>query len=448
MVLPDEIFCHKYIEILFGEVLMRKIRLPYYKTYMEVEIHEQNLKGVLENKQYKFNEITDLDKQRNLVIESMKNPIGSKTLRELSFKKQKVLIVTSDHTRGVPSKITLPIILEEIRRGNPDAEITIIIATGLHRATTKEEQINMFGEKIVENENIFVHDAFDDNQNEYVCQLPSGASFSVNKLALESDLLVCEGFIEPHFFAGFSGGRKSILPGISSAVTVNENHSSKAVGDYNSKSGIIHGNIIHEDMIFASRKVGVDFILNVALNSKKEIIASFAGDLEKAHEFGCNFVTKISKIPAVTGDIVITTNGGYPLDQNLYQCPKSAATAETCAGESGIIILVASCIDGAGGKHFQELMTAGIPKEIYNKLMNIPPKETISEQWSAQIFSQIMLKHKIILVTDYFDHKLIKKMNMIPASNPQEALDIAYSLKGVDAQVVVIPDGVSVIAIK
>ncbi|MDR7871544.1 MAG: nickel-dependent lactate racemase [Tissierellaceae bacterium] len=424
---------------------MRRINLPYYNGTVTVEVANKNLKGILTNNAHEFRPNLS---QEELVKESLSNPIGSKKLSELSKEKKNVLVVTSDHTRGVPSKITLPLLLAEIRKGNPDANITIIIATGLHRATTEEEQRKMFGNEIVDNEKILVHDAFDDSQMEYVCELPSGASFVINKIALESDLIVCEGFIEPHFFAGFSGGRKSILPGICSAETVNENHSSKAIAHTKSKSGIIHGNIIHEDMIFASKKIGVDFILNVALNSNKEIIASFAGDLVEAHEIGCQFVTNLSRVPAITGDIVITSNGGYPLDQNLYQCPKAASTAEMCAGESGIIILVASCADGIGGTHFEEIMLSGTPEEIFEKLMSIPPKETIPEQWSAQIFSQMMLKHQIILVTNNLKDELINELNMIPAKTPQEALDIAYSIKGNDASVVVIPDGVAVIAVK
>lgn len=423
---------------------MQKINLPYYKSHLNVSVDHSNLKAVLENKMHDF--YSDKS-QSDLVLESLENPIGSQKLSELAVGKNKVLIVTSDHTRSVPSRITLPLLLSEIRKGNPDSDITIIIATGLHRPTTEEEQRTMFGDEIVDNEKIVIHNAFDDAQMEYVCQLPSGASFSVNKLALECDLLVAEGFIEPHFFAGFSGGRKSILPGISSAVTINENHSSIAIDDKNSHCAIMKGNVINEDMIFAANKVGVDFILNVTLNTKKEIIASFAGELEKAHDAGCKFVTDLSRASVITGDIVITSVGGYPLDQNLYQSPKAASTAEACAGDSGVIILVASCIDGIGGTHFEEIMLSGTSKEIYEKLMSIPPKETIPEQWCAQIFSKMMLKHKIILVTDYLKPDLIRRLNMIPASTPDEALEIAYAIKGKDAQVVVIPDGVSVIAV-
>jgi len=385
--------------------------------------------------------------QEELIASALANPVGAAQLRDLAKGKEKVVVVTSDHTRAMPSKLTLPALLAEIRLGNPQADITIIIATGLHRATTEEEQRRMFGDAIVDNEKIVVHDAFDDSAMEFICTLPSGASLVINKQVAHTDLLVCEGFIEPHFFAGFSGGRKSILPGVCSAETVNENHSARAIAHGKSKAGVLQGNVIHEDMIFAARKVGVDFILNVALDEDKKIIAAFAGDVESAHEAGCQFVTDLSRAISVTGDIVITSVGGYPLDQNLYQSPKAASTAQACAGEDGVIILVAGCVDGLGGTHFKELMLGGTVQQIHEKIMAIPDKETIPEQWCAQIFSDMLMKHKIILVTTNLNSELICKVNMIPAATVQEALAMAYEIKGSDAQVVVIPDGVSVIAV-
>lgn len=306
----------------------------------------------------------------------------------------------------------------------------------------------MFGDNIVDNEKIVVNQAFVDEDFERVCELPSGAELWVNKLALHCDLLVTEGFIEPHFFAGFSGGRKSILPGICSQETVNENHSFKAIASPYAATGVLEHNPIHEDMIFAARKVNVQFTFNVALDGKKKIVAAFAGDLEESHAKGVEFIREMSQCPSITGDIVITSNGGYPLDQNLYQSPKAVATAEACAGEDGVIIMCCSCFDGMGGTHFEKLIVAGTPEEIEADLSKIPPKETIPEQWCAQIYSRILKKHKVILVTTYLDHELVKKANMIPASSPDEALAMAREMKGQDAKVVVIPDGVSVLAVK
>lgn len=424
--------------------MKKTIPIPYYTSTLDLHVDEENLKAVITAKMHEFKADKSED---DLIREALNNPIGTPPLRELAKGKNKVVLVTSDHTRAVPSKITLPLELEEIRKGNPDADITILIATGLHRPTTEEEQRRMFGDAIVDNEKIVVNHAFEPDEFVNMGTLPSGAEFHVNKLATECDLLICEGFIEPHFFAGFSGGRKSILPGICSQETVNENHSYKAIASKYSKTGVLEHNPIHEDMVYAARLVNVQFILNVALNAEKKVIAAWAGDLEKAHEEGVAFIREWSQCPSITGDIVVTSNGGYPLDQNLYQSPKAVATAEACAGEDGVIIMCCSCADGMGGTHFEKLIQMGTPEEIDAYLSKIPPKETIPEQWCPQIYARILHKHKMILVTTYLDPDLVRKCNMIPASTPDEALEIAYELKGRDASVVVIPDGVSVLAV-
>ena len=409
---------------------------------MDLHIEEENLKAVVEAGAHGAEA---RQSEEELVQEALAHPIGSKKLSELAVGKKKVVIVTSDHTRAVPSKITLPLELREIRRGNPDAEITILIATGLHRATMQEEQRRMFGDAIVDHERIVVNDAYAVDDFVDMGRLPSGAVFYVNKLAAECDLLICEGFIEPHFFAGFSGGRKSILPGICSQETVKINHSYQAVASPYARAGILEQNPIHEDMLDAAHKVNVQFILNVALDGKKRVIAAWAGDLEKAHEQGVRFVREEAKCSCVTGDIVVTGNGGYPLDQNLYQGSKAVSTAELCAGEKGIIILCCSCMDGMGGTYFSKLIQMGTPEEIDTYLAGLPVEETKPEQWNLQVYVRVLRKHKVILVTEGLEAEMIERCNMIPARTPDEAVEIAYGIKGSDARVVVIPDGVSVL---
>lgn len=424
---------------------MKTIPIPYHTGHMQLHIAEENLAAVLTAESDSWDPGKD---EVSLVQEALENPIGTPRLRELSRGKQRVTLVTSDHTRAVPSKLTLPLLLAEIRAGNPDAQITILVATGLHRATTEAEMRNMFGDEIVDHERIAVNHAFCPEEFTFLGTLPSGAEFHVNTLAAECDLLVTEGFIEPHFFAGFSGGRKSILPGICDKNTVNENHSYKAISSPWATTGVLEKNPVHEDMVVAARRVKVGFILNVAQNSGKKIIAAFAGDLEQAHAAGVEFVQRRSQCPAVTGDIVITSNGGYPLDQNLYQTPKAVSTAAACAGEDGVIIMSASCVDGMGGSCFSKLIQRGTVDQIDQYLSRIPPKETISEQWCAQIYARILKKHPVILVTTYLDRETVEKANMRHASSVDEALEMAYAIKGQKARVVVIPDGVSVLAVK
>lgn len=423
---------------------MQTIPLPYGTGTLDLHIDEECLEALVEAP---MGSLEPDPSEEELVLHALRNPVGTPPLAELARGKDKIVLVTSDHTRAVPSRLTLPLLLAEIRRGNPLADITILVATGLHRATTETEQRRMFGDAIVDAEHIVVSNAFDPSLFVDLGTLPSGAGFKVHHLATEADLLVCEGFIEPHFFAGFSGGRKSILPGICAEETVKENHSYRAIADPHALTGVLAGNPIHEDMVVAARRVNVQFILNVALNARKQVIGAWAGDLEQAHEAGVAYVRRWSQCPPVVGDIVVTTNGGYPLDQNLYQSPKAVATAEACAGEDGVIIMCCSCSDGMGGTNFEELMQLGTPAEIDAKLAAIPAKETIPEQWCPQIYARILSKHPVVLVTDHLDPALVRRCNMIPAATPDEALAIARGLRGNDARVVVIPDGVSVLAV-
>jgi len=423
---------------------MQTIKIPYHTGNTEIHVEEENLKSVIVANTHGFKSEKG---EVELIKEALANPIGSKSLKELAEGKKKIVLVTSDHTRAVPSKITLPILLDEIRQGSPDAEIVILVATGLHRPTTVEEQRKMFGDVIVDNEKIVVNNAFKPEEFVNLGTLPSGAEFCVNKLAVECDLLVTEGFIEPHFFAGFSGGRKSILPGICSEETVNENHSFKAIASPYAASGVLEKNPVHEDMLAAAKRVNVQFILNVALNGEKKVIGAFAGDLEEAHAKGVEFVRSLAQCSKVTGDIVVTSNGGYPLDQNLYQSVKAVSTAEICCKEDAVIIMCCGCADGMGGENFEKLMTMGTAEEIEDYLSKIPAKNSIPEQWNVQVYVRALKKHKVILVTDIMDHDHIRRANMIPTSNPDEALALAREMKGKDAEVVVIPDGVAVVIV-
>ena len=418
----------------------RTIGIPYGHGSLELALREGD--RVIEGE---ISAVAPSAPAEELVRRALESPLGTPRLSELARDARSVVIVTSDHTRAMPSAITLPLLLEEVRRGNPDAEITILVATGLHRATTPDEQRAMFGSKIVESERIVVHDAFDESAHVDLGTLPSGACFFVDRLVTTCDLLVTEGFIEPHFFAGFSGGRKSILPGVCSERTVKENHSYRAIASDRARSAVLDGNPIHLDMVEAARRVNVAFILNVALNGSKEFIGAWAGDVERAHEEGVRFVSGLTQRPVETADIVITGNGGYPLDQNLYQSPKAASTAAEYAGEDGVIILCCRCEDGMGSENFERLMQLGSPEEIDAHLSAIPAHETIPEQWCAQIYSRILRRHRLILVSDGLDPKLVSRLNMTPARTLDEALALARDVKGADASVIVIPDGVNVV---
>lgn len=423
---------------------MKEVKLPYGKEFIELEVDDNVDILVSQAGEFKAEK-----SEEDLVRDALLNPIGSERLSDLVKGKEKITIITSDHTRPVPSHITMPILLEEIRSTNPEADITILIATGFHRPTTHEELVNKFGEEIVNNEKIIVHKSGVDEDMVELDRLPSGGRLLLNKHAINTDLLISEGFIEPHFFAGFSGGRKSVLPGVASEKTVLANHCSKFIASDYSRTGILDENPIHKDMAFAAEQARLAFILNVVIDAEKKIINAFAGDRVKAHARGCDFVRGLSTIEGVNADIAITSNGGYPLDQNVYQSVKSMTAAEAAAADDGIIIEVSRCNDGHGGESFYKTFKeAADPKDIEDRVLQIPMEETIADQWEIQILARILVRHKVIFVTDPENKQLIEDMHMTYAASLEEALAMAREIKGEDAKIAFVPDGVSVIVNK
>ncbi len=422
---------------------MAHFELPYGKGSLPFDIDDSRVNGVL------LSHIEEYDPgktQEELVAGSLACPIASESLAELAKGKKKITVISSDHTRPVPSRIIMPQILAEIRRGNPDADITILIATGCHRETRKEELIDKFGPEIVEKEHIVVHDC-DDVENQVMLGiLPSGGECWVNRLAVDADLLVAEGFIEPHFFAGFSGGRKSILPGVAGRTTVLANHCSEFIADPCSRAAVLEGNPIHKDMVWAAEHAGLRFIVNVVLNGAHDIIHCVSGDLVQAHEAGCSFLESLCCVEPVYSDIVISTNGGYPLDQNVYQSVKGMTGAEGTVNQDGVIIMLSKSADGHGGEAFcKEMQASDDLQALMDGWMARDRNQTLPDQWQAQIFVRVLQKARLVYISDSED-ELIRSLHMTPAHSMDEAMKLAEQMLGkTDAKVTVIPDGVSVV---
>lgn len=419
-----------------------KFLLPYGKEKLSLQIEEDHLAGVL------LSELHDFKPSKSgseLVQEALENPIGSPRLCEMSVDKKNIVIISSDHTRPVPSHIIMPLLLAEIRKGNPEAEITILISTGLHRTTTTKELEAKFGKEIIENETIIVHDC-DNHPMTYLGKLPSGGNLIINKIATDADLLIAEGFIEPHFFAGFSGGRKSVLPGVASRETVMYNHNSGFIANPFARTGVIDGNPIHNDMLYAARAARLDFIVNVVIDAQHAPIFAVAGDCDLAHRVGREFLASKCQVDAAPADIVVSTNGGYPLDQNIYQAVKGMTAAEATVKEGGVIIMVSKASDGHGGKSFHETFR---DERDLNRMMQTfldrKPEETIVDQWQSQIFARVLLKATVIFVSSCED-KLVEDLHMIPAHSIEDALEKAKAIVNKkDYRLTVIPDGVAVI---
>lgn len=422
---------------------MKKILFPYGKEHLSYEFSENELSAVLTSS---IEEYKATKSGAELVKEALLNPIGSKRLSELAKGKKNIVIIASDHTRPVPSKQIIPFMLEEIRSTAPDARVTLLIATGCHRGTTKDELVAKFGEEIVQNENIFIHDCDDRENLVNIGTLPSGGECEINRLAYEADLLVAEGFIEPHFFAGFSGGRKSVLPGVAGRTTVLSNHCSEFIADPHSRTGILEGNPIHNDMIWAAKTAKLQFIVNVVLNAEKNTIFAVAGDPFAAHEKGTKFLEALCGAKAVPSDIVISTNGGYPLDQNVYQSVKGMTAAEATVKMGGVVIMISKSADGVAGDHFYHQMAdePDIDKTL-DLLMKRGRNETLPDQWMTHILIRILKRAKVVYISDAPDD-IIRDMHLIPAHSIEEALKLAKEIIGKDdVKIAAIPDGVSVI---
>ena len=418
------------------------ISIPYGRERLTAQIPEERINGVLCSRLESYTPATG---ETELVRQALANPIGSATLEELSRGKQNIVLIASDHTRPVPSKVLVPPMLEAIRRGNPDAKITILIATGCHRGTTKAELIEKFGPEIVAREQIAIHDCADDANMVTLGTLPSGGELRINRIAAEADLLVSEGFIEPHFFAGFSGGRKSVLPGIVARETVYWNHNADFIGDPHARTGILEGNPLHRDMVWAARTAKLQFICNVVINAKHQVMGAFAGDVEQAHLAGTEFLKGLCQAPRTPADIVITTNNGYPLDQNIYQAVKGMTAGEATCNEGGVIIMAAACEDGHGGESFMRTMTQDkSPQQILAEIQATPPAKTVPDQWESQILARILCRFHVVLISRA-DPDLVRAMKMHPASSIDEALQIAETLLKKSGSVTVIPEGISTI---
>jgi nickel-dependent lactate racemase len=419
-----------------------EIKLPFDDGFLNAVIPDERLAGVMAPHPAS----TESPRQEYLAQKALEEPISSLRLRELAAGKNKILLITSDHTRPVPSRITMPLILDEIRAGAPGAEIKILIATGLHRPMSKDEIVQRFGSEIAEREEIINHDARDDENLVFKGILPSGGELWLNSLVDWADLTAAEGFIEPHFFAGYSGGRKSVLPGIASEKTVRANHCSKFIASPLAAAGSLDGNPIHLDMLYAAKEANLAFILNVALDPQKRIIAAFAGHPEKAHEQGAEFMEGLASVDAVPADIVATTNGGYPLDQNIYQAVKGMTAAEACVKPGGVIIMAAGCRDGHGGEMFYRFFKeAASQEELLKSFLAVKQEDTPPDQWEAQILARILAKNKVVFISKENVRGIIEDMFMSWAPDFESALAKASAVAGAESLVSVIPDGVSVI---
>lgn len=377
-----------------------------------------------------------------MVRTALERPHGIPRLREIARHVHDALIVTCDKTRGMPSHITLPYVLEELEAGGLHRDtIRVLIATGLHKGETRDDVRERLGSELVEDLEVRVHDSDDQEGLMFLGALESGTPLFLNKSVVESDLVIIESTVEPHFFAGFTGGSKVILPGVAGTETVLQNHRWQNVDDSRSRYGVLE-NPVRADANAALRFIKRAFSLNVVLDDQKRITYANSGDVVTSFNIVADIVTEHSRVLVETRpDLVITTNGGYPLDRNLYQCVKGIAVPEQIVHPSSRIIMVGECADGVAHDEFRSLVTGRSPKETYEKLKS--SDVTVRDQWEAQVLCRVLSQNPVWFVTRSALSSEIESMHMHYASTVEEALDSAGLSK--EDEVLIVPQGPSTI---
>src|SRR3954463_15464474 len=370
-----------------------KLRLDYGSDGLEVSLPEERVTVI----EPSF--LSPVDNPHAALVAALRHPLGRPALRDIVRPGQKIAISVCDITRAQPREAMLRAIFEEMPDHKPD-DVTILIATGTHRTNTRAELERMLGHDIVANYTIVNHDSRDDASLAYLGDTRHGAPIYLNKKWLAADVRITTGFVEPHFFAGFSGGAKMVAPGLAALDTVMTLHDARRIGHPNATWGTTEGNPVHDDVREIARMVPVDFAIDVTLNRDQQITAAFAGDILSEHLNACA-AARESAMRAVPQpfDVVLTTNSGYPLDQNLYQAVKGMSAAAKIVKPGGTIICVAECRDGLPNHGSYGAVLASQPDPESLLAMINAPGYSKPDQWQVQIQAQIQLKAKVMVKT-------------------------------------------------
>lgn len=412
---------------------MVDIWLPYGKTEVCARIPTRNFLGTIQPKEKspRSNPQTEIEKALN-------NPIATKPLNQVAKPNNTAVIVVDDITRATPTHLMLPPLLNQLNKaGVKDENTTIIFACGSHRQVTLGEMKKLIGEEILNRIKAVNHD-YKAKDLVFLGKTKTfGTKVYVNRIFAEADVKILTGDVGLHYYAGYGGGRKSVLPGISGAETIQHNHAKLLYPK--ARTGILEENPVHQDMVEAAKLAKVDFILNIVTNSKQEIVQAFAGDVEQAFNEGVRLVDEIYKVPIEQrADIVIVSSGGHPLDIDLYQAYKGIDNALNAVKRNGTIVLVAECPEGHGNEVFYEWMVKlKTLKEMEKKIK----KHFVLGGHKSYYLLKALQKAKIILVSVMPDYQAVNVFNLKTARAVNDAIRDAFDLVGKNAKVWAMPYG-------
>jgi nickel-dependent lactate racemase len=392
--------------------------------------------------------IPGLADEQSALLGALRNPIASAPLAEKVRPGDRVVIVHSDITRATPNDRILPVILAELERaGVQRRNIVLMNALGTHRPQTDAELRKMLGDRIVDEYCCMQHNAFDDSNLVPLGNTKLGHPVRINRHFLEADVRILTGFIEPHFFAGFSGGPKGVLPALAGAESVMTNHGRAMIANEKATWGITEGNPIWEEMREVALMTNPTFLLNVTLNTDKQITGVFAGDMLAAHAEGCRFVREQAMVAVdAPYDVVVTTNSGYPLDQNLYQCVKGMSAARQIVAKGGAIVMAGACEDGLPdhGRYAELLARGGSPQGVLDLLAQ--PGFEAQDQWQVQVQAMIQLHADVYVYSEGLSDEQIRNALFKPSRDVGATVAQLRAEMGKDARICVLPEGPQTVA--
>jgi nickel-dependent lactate racemase len=415
-----------------------RVRLDYGKTGLDVELPGNGkVVGPLS-----IREAPPLADPQAALEAALANPIGTAPLAELAKGKKDACIVICDITRPVPNQLLLPPILRTLEEaGIPREKITILIATGLHRPNEGDELVELVGAEVAKNYRCVNHHGKVREEHDFIGTTPRGVPAWIDSRYVRADLKITTGLIEPHLMAGYSGGRKLICPGIAGLDTVKVWHGPKFLEDPRADCGILEGNPVHEENTLIAKMAGCDFIVNVAIDGKRQVTWLGAGDMMDAWMEGVKFVEQVVRVGVREPlDIVVTSCAGYPLDTTWYQAVKGLTGALPIVKRGGTIILAASLTEGVGSPEFQEVLRDNPSLEQFiDRIQNTD--YFVMDQWQVEELAKVRRRCKVKVVTQGLSSEVLRNCHVEPAESVEKAIAECLEEYGPDARIGVIPKG-------
>jgi len=439
---PCPLTGHPFPKSFWTTMKRRAVRLDYGRQGLEVLLPAPSVCQVLDARH-----TPPLDNPQIAVETALRQPIGSPALAELAHNHRQALITVSDRTRPVPNRLLLPAILKELERGGiPRERVTVLVATGLHRAPLQRELLESIGEQVTSTCRVLGHDARDQRAQVAVGEV-GGRTVWMNRVYVEAEFRIVTGLIEPHLMAGYSGGRKGICPGVLGAQSILNWHRPALLAHPQSRAGVTGGNPVDAEAHQVAALAPPAFLLNVTVDRGRRVTGVFAGDWRKAWSAGVAAAARATTVAASRpADVVVTSAAGYPLDTTFYQAIKGIAAAATATRPGGVIILAASLSEGVGSAEFQDLFRQYADAQSFLKAITATTEVRI-DQWQLQVLAQVLRRASVWVYSEGIAPEALASLYVEPLASVEEGIERARTLLGPDCSVLCLPEGPYVVPV-